>query len=482
LKEGTQNKRRMPSLSGQALASLFIAAALLPILAALASGVEAASVWSELGTGFGLTAAALMFLQFLSSGRFESVSGQVGIDRTMGFHRLAAYVLVFFAVLHPLIYLAPTLYADPTAAWHRLTGMLASNRLRSGVVAIVGLLVLVAFASIRTRSFVRYEYWRASHSLLAIAVAGLALHHAMTAGTYSNELPLALVWLLFAAMSVGAISVVYFVRPRRMWRGDWRVERLHRLSPHVVEMLLHGRSTTNLQFRGGQFMWITLAPNRPPFHDHPFSIASGPADLPNLRLVIREVGDCTNSFASVEPGTRVAVDGPHGSFILPDGRGPVLMIAGGVGIAPLLGMLEQAAAEGDKRTFRLLYSARTPSALAGLERLRELQSHLDFSLTCLVDEASEGTGFLPGPPSERQIRDLLKGLAPEHVTALICGPARMMELVADALLNSGVLPHSIGYERFDYAAGRGRLDKKRRRECLAVLLVLVAAVTAFGLR
>lgn len=472
----------MPGLSGQALAGLFIAVALLPIMAALASGVDPASVWSEFSTALGITAAALIFLQFLSSGRYESVSGQVGIDRTMGFHRIAAFVLLLFAILHPLIYTAPTLYTDPTAAWHRLTGMLAISRLRTGVVALVGLLVMVAFASIRTRSFVRYEYWRASHGLLAITVAGLTIHHAMKAGTYSNELPLRLVWLLFAALSLGAISVVYFVRPRRMWREDWRVERVRQLGPHVVEMLLRGPSATKLQFRGGQFMWITLAPNHPPFHDHPFSIASGPADLPNLRLVIREAGDCTNSFALIDPGTRVAVDGPHGSFILPDSDDPVIMIAGGVGIAPLLGVLEQAAAEGDTRTFRLLYSARTPSALAGLERLRELQSRLDLSLTCLVDKASEGSGFLPGPPGERHIGALLQGLGPQHVTALICGPARMMELVADALLHSGVPPHSISYERFDYAAGKGRLDKKRLRECLAVFLTLVAAMTVFSLR
>jgi len=472
----------MPGLSGQALAGLFIATALLPILAALASRVEAANVWSELGTGLGLTAAALIFLQFLSSGRYESVSGHVGIDRTMGFHRISAYVLLLFAICHPLIYLAPTIYAEPTAAWHRLTGMLASYRLRTGVVALVGLLVLVGFASIRTGSFVKYEYWRASHGLLAIAVAGLTLHHALRAGTYSNEFPLRLVWVLLAAICLVAISVVYFVRPRKMWREHWRVERVSRLGRHVLEMILRGPSTTKLQFRGGQFMWITLAPNRPPFHDHPFSIASGPAELPNLRLVIREAGDCTNNFASVEPGTPVAVDAPHGSFILPDGSGPVVMIAGGVGIAPLLGMLEQAAAEGDTRTFRLLYSARTSSALAGLERLRDLQSRLDLSLTCLVDEASEGEDFLPGPPGARHVRDLLKGLAPQRVTALVCGPASMMELVSDALLDSGVPAPSISYERFDYAAGEGRLDKQRRRECLAVILVLVAAVTAFSLR
>ena len=48
-------------------------------------------------------------------------------------------------------------------------------------------------------------------------------------------------------------------------------------------------TATSVRFRAGQFIWMTLAPNRPPWHDHPFSIASGPADLPRLRLVIREV-------------------------------------------------------------------------------------------------------------------------------------------------------------------------------------------------
>jgi predicted ferric reductase len=63
---------------------------------------------------------------------------------------------------------------------------------------------------------------------------------------------------------------------------------------------------------------MTLAPNNPPFHDHPFSIASAAADLPRLRLVIREAGNCTNEFGHIA-GTRVAIDGPHGSFVLPEG-------------------------------------------------------------------------------------------------------------------------------------------------------------------
>lgn len=480
-----QSKRYLPplpGLSGKVLVVLYVAAATLPMLAALASGIEAASPLREFGTALALTAAALIFLQFPSSGRYESLSGRVGIDRTMGFHRIAAYVLLTFVLLHPLTYSASGVLADPIAAWHRLTGMFASTRLQTGVLAMAGLIVIVAVASIRSRPFMRYEYWRASHGLLAIAVAGLTLHHALASGFYSLRSPLRLVWLLFALAAVGAIGLTYFARPWRMRRENWHVERVAPLADHIWEMTLRGPDATRFRFRAGQFIWMTLAPNRPPFHDHPFSIASAAADLPRLRLVIREAGDCTAGFGRVEPGRRVAIDGPHGSFVLPEGDTPVIMIAGGVGIAPLLGMLEEAAADRNRRSFRLLYAARVPSALAGVKRLRQLQSHLDLSIRCLVDEPGGEGGYTVGPLRAEHVAEALNGVRPEDIVALVCGPAPMMELATDALLAAGVPATSIRYERFDYGAGKGRLDKARRREALFVFLVLVAAMAAFSLR
>ena len=58
----------------------------------------------------------------------------------------------------------------------------------------------------------------------------------------------------------------------------------------------------------------------------------------------------------------------------------------------------------------------------------------------------------------------------------------MMEVATDALLDAGIPARAIQYERFDYAAGRGKLDKKRSRHCLAVLVALVPAIAAFALR
>jgi predicted ferric reductase len=473
---------RQSGLHGTVVAVLFVVAALLPLVAALGTGIAPANTSAEFATALGLTATALVFLQFWSSGRYERISGRVGIDRIMGFHRIAAYALLAFAVLHPLSYLVNTLFADPVAARNRLASMVASPRLRSGVLALAGLIIIVSLATVRTRPFIRYELWRFGHGPLAVLVAGLVLHHAATTGTYSAETPLRHVWILFAGGAVAAILLVYVVRPWRMWREDWRVERVRRVGARTVEMILHGPATTQLRFRAGQFIWMTLAPHRPPFHDHPFSIASAPADLPRLRLVINEVGDCTRTFERISQGTRVAIDGPHGSFIVPPDKTPVLLIAGGVGIAPLLGMIEEAAANGDLRPYRLLFAARRQSDLVCLDRLRNLQSRLDLSILCLVDDGPRDDQVGTGPLQPSHVRDFVSDADPQGAVALVCGPPRMMEVATDMLLEAGVPENSILYERFDFGAGKGRLDKQRRNQALLVFLVIVAAMAAFSMR
>jgi ferredoxin-NADP reductase len=77
---------------------------------------------------------------------------------------------------------------------------------------------------------------------------------------------------------------------------------------------------------------------------------------------------------------------------------------------------------------------------------------------------------------------MLARLPADEVTAFVCGPAGMMEVATDALLAAGVAARSIHYERFDFGAGRGRLDKERRREALLPFFVLAAVMVAFALR
>jgi len=463
------------------LAGLFVVLVLAPLaVAAWLTDIEPAGLVNELATAFGLAAGAMLCSQFLTSGRYESLSGRLGIDRTMGFHRIAALALLAFAVAHPLVYVLDTAISDPAAAWQRFTGLLLASRTRTGVIALCGLFVIVAVAVWRDAIGIRYEIWRASHGLLAIAVVAVTIHHAITAGSYSAEPYARLLWWCLGILALAAAVVVYVVRPWRMWREPWRIESVATAGEGAWEIELRGPDSTAFSFRPGQFVWMTIEPNRPPFHDHPFSISSAPHELPRLRFLIRSSGDCTSTFGSIAPGTRVAIDGPHGSFVLSEAGSTVLMLAGGVGVAPILGMLEHAAARGDRRKFHMIIAGRTSQSIPGLSRLRALQSHLDLTLLPYVDTPSNEPGFKSGSVRSREIAPLVTN--PSSTVAYVCGPSGWMASVTDSLLEAGLPASAIHYERFDYAAGGGHLDELRRRQALTVLAVILAAIVVFALR
>lgn len=466
-------------LGATSLVLLFLFAATFPLAIAAWTQESSGNFANEFGAATAILGATLLYLQFLSSGRFEWLSGRIGIDRTMGFHRIAAYALVGFAVTHPLSYVAPELFNKPSVAASHLQAMLISPRLRSGVVTLALLVVLVGFASLRTKPFVRYEFWRAAHGPLALVAGGLTLHHALRMGNYSASGGLRAIWVIYALSALGAALLVYVVRPRRMWREGWRVESANVAATDITELILRGPAR---HIRGGQFVWLTVFPNRPPLHDHPFSIASGASFLPRLRLLVRRAGDCTDRFHKITPGTQVAIDGPHGSFVLPLATTAIVMVAGGVGIAPLLGILEDAAEQGDKRPFRLLYGARNELSLVSRNDLARLSGRLDLKVTYCTDEACSTPGIAQGPICGDHLNALISGLKVGDTSVLLCGPPTMMENVSDAFLSLGIQMANVHYERFDYAAGRSRIDKRRRAIAFAILGIVAAGAFIFSLR
>jgi predicted ferric reductase len=448
--------------------------------AAWLSGIEPVGLATELGSGLGLLAGALLLIQMLTSGRFESLSGRIGIDRSKSFHRLAGAVVLLIAAVHPLAYLSSTGLDDPSAVWQRLASFVTGQSTRSGLIAFLALSLLVCLPLVRERLDLSYEVWRATHGLLAICAAGLVLHHGLTTGSYSGERPVLLAWVVLAALALGALLLMYVARPLRMWREHWRVERVTADGEGSWRLELLGPSATKLRFAPGQFIWMTLSPHWPIFHDHPFSIASAEADLPKLRLIVRKAGNCTNEFGSIEPGTGVAIDGPHGSFVLDETGERVLMVAGGVGIAPLLGMLEHAAIAGDQRRFCLIYAGRHPAAFAAIDRIEALSKILDLEAHLVADQTSGVAGFLPGPLDAAFVTSAMRD--PSRAVAYVCGPPAMMAMATDALISGGMSPERVHYERFDDMARGGRLDRRRLRQGICVLALAFAAVLAFALR
>lgn len=431
------------------VAALFLAAALAPLALAALSGEPPEALPTEMGIGLGLAALALMVLQFAHSGRFETLSGRIGIDRTMRLHRAAALALFTMALLHPIAFVFPALLSAPSHALEQLWRLLTRPRMATGVAALACLALLVALSLARHRLRLPYQIWRSLHAGLGLAAVGFAVEHALSVGLYSEGEALRAVWLAGLGLAIGALVWTWGVKPLLGARQGWRVAGVRRIGDGYWELVLNRPSGAPLAFAAGQFAWLAVG-RRAPWDDNPFSIASAPGER-DLAFVVREAGDFTRSLHRLAPGTPVRVDGPHGAFRLDGGETrAILLIAGGAGIAPVLAIWRHLARAGHPAPVRLIYGAQVATKLLYREELSATAAARGFGLTLRVEDGELPEGVSRGRIDRAVLTEALRGLDPRRTLALICGPRPMMLAVAGELEALGLPPSAILYEAFVY--------------------------------
>ena len=474
---------RLPRLGGRWLAALYVAVALLPLVLAATRTVAPLDPWERLGAGLGLVALAAMAVQFVTSGRFGLVSGQLGIDKIMAFHKVAAWWVLLALVLHPVFYVLPTLLDDPELGMQRLVAYHVLPQYRTGVIALLALTLLVASSALRERLPLPYEVWRASHIVLAVTAAGLGLHHALTAGRFSALGAVNGFWWGVAGAIVAVMVMLYGWRWFMLHRRPWRLRSVTKLADRIWELDIQpAPGTPELDYDAGQFVWMTEGRQRFPLFDHPFSIADSPS-RPGISLIIKEAGDFTDGIGALPPGTPIGIDGPHGAFSLDNHpANAVLLVAGGAGIGPIMGLLRELVARRDPRPVRVVQAVGHPSNLACLSEIDAAKTVLDLELFLVSETADAGFAGAIGRTDRKLLDRALDGLDPKTTCAMMCGPGPMMVAVSDMLGRVGLPEHGIVYERFDYASGTAsRQDRRRLAQFLTVGAGLVAGLMIFAL-
>ena len=173
----------------------------------------------------------------------------------------------------------------------------------------------------------------------------------------------------------------------------------------------------------------------------PYSISSAPEDAKQSRAIELLIGVDANGSAgphlTLEPGTRVDVEGPLGAFTFPPD--PVeprfIFIAGGTGIAPLRAMLRHALAI-PHRAIGLFYSARTPDEFAYESELRALAESGQIELRQTVTRSSgdDWTGAR-GRIGRTALAELVHG---PDTLCFICGPPALVDEMPKLLEELGV--------------------------------------------
>jgi predicted ferric reductase len=433
------------------LAGAYVALALMPLALAALQGRPARGFFREFSSGLVMVGFSMLLVQFLLSGRFREISGRVGIDLTMRFHQLAALTVLAFVLVHPFLYAAPRLSPDPMNALASLNRMFSSEGLRSGVIAWWLLLLLVPLAIFRDRLPIPYEAWRLSHGIGSALIAILSAHHTLRVGTYSADPWLAGFWLLMTAVALLSLIEVYILKPIRQRRRRYRVTSNRQVAERMWEIAVEPERGPAMDFAPGQFVWLKL--RRSPFGvtEHPFSISSAPSARPRIAFTIKASGDFTDRIGEVPVGTTAYLDGPHGTFTtLPYEGHPLVFIAGGVGFAPLIGMLRDLRAKRISEPIRLIYGNRTEKQILYREELGSLQHELDLSVDLVLSEPPEGWSGKTGELSADVVRSCLEPLPPPDTVYFICGPTPMMNSVERTLIGLGVPARRIVSERFKY--------------------------------
>ena len=434
------------------LISLYLALALGPLGLSWAQGRAPRSPWDELSTGLGLLALAMILVEFLLLGRFRAVTRRVGSDVVMRSHQLLARAALVFAVLHPFFYISPLAPAPPWDVGRQTAIVWSWPAIWPGIVAWLLLGGLVAMALGRDISGLRYQHWRLLHGLGAVAVAGFGVLHALRAGRYSGDETLGWLWLAMLVLALAALAQVYAVAPLLRLRRPFRVSAVRKEADRTWSLALAPDFDGRLRYRAGQFAWLNIGHPIFSLDENPFSIASAPSAGPEIQFLIKELGDFTRTVGRIAPGTRAWLEAPHGHLTVnghADAPG-IALIAGGVGLAPLMGILRELAATGDLRSSVLLYGNRHAGQIAFAEELEALARNHGTEVVHILSEPPPGwtgeTGMVTPDLLRRQFgtpdrRDWLY---------VLCGPPPMMRMVEDTLTGLGVPASRILSEQFVY--------------------------------
>lgn len=430
---------------------LYLAAVLLPLFLAWTGGRPPRPVLDELASGAGLLAFAIILVEFVLSGRFRSISGRAGMDVTMRVHQLLARSALVLAMVHPFLYRTPFALQRPWDPTRQLTLTTDHAALASGTIALVLLPAFVVVAIFRDRLPYRYETWRILHGAGAVIIAVLVLHHTLRAGRYSQDPVLAATWIAMAALALATLGYVYLVAPLLQARRPWSVKALRPLAFRTWELVLTPKGHAGLDYQAGQFVWLNVGHGPFSLEENPFSISSAPASGPQLEFVIKEVGDFTRSLGRIEPGTPAYVDGPHGNLTVA-GRGEagIALIAGGVGIAPLIGILRQLDLQKDPRPTLLIYGNRREEQIAYRREIETLARRHGTEVRLALSEPPAGWVGHAGAIDAPLIRQAFRAPEMTHWLYVLCGPPAMMEGVEQVLIDLGVPARRIIAERFVY--------------------------------
>ncbi|AFM15118.1 dehydrogenase of unknown specificity, short-chain alcohol dehydrogenase like protein [Mycolicibacterium chubuense NBB4] len=226
---------------------------------------------------------------------------------------------------------------------------------------------------------------------------------------------------------------------------------LDRLSATTVKIGIDIPNRGELAFLPGQYVNIAVPGTD---QTRSYSFSNAPHEDRLTFLIKLSPGGAMSDYLTdrARVGDQLTFTGPNGSFFLREADRPVLLLAGGTGLAPVLSMLRAMRDSGSTRSTHLIYGVSTDEDLAAVDEIDELDramAHFTWDY-CVSDPASSAPNR---GPDRAYVTSLIEAehLNDGDVAIYLCGPPPMVEAVRTHVSGAGIEPTGFYYEKFGLA-------------------------------
>jgi predicted ferric reductase len=233
------------------------------------------------------------------------------------------------------------------------------------------------------------------------------------------------------------------------------------IRPYIIENVIKERGNSwtlvlkphrhkVMNFKPGQFAWLTIGKSPFSIREHPFSFSSSAMNPGQIEMTIKELGDFTSKIGEVTTGTRAYIDGPYGTFTIDRHRSHgYVFIAGGVGITPIISILRTMADRNDLRPVVLFYQSKTWEGTTFREELEDLKKLLNLHVIHILSQPPDDWDGERGRINANVLARYLPDKRMEY-EYFVCGPQPMQISIKEALDELGISLERVQSESFNF--------------------------------
>lgn len=351
-------------------------------------------------------------------------------------HQLGGISFILL-MIHPILLALAFVPISLNYAAHFLLPPISNYPVYFGIAS---MLFMMSFLILTFFVKLPYQLWKFTHKFMGLAFFLGGLHTFFVPSDVSRYLPLKIFMLIIVALSL--LFYIY-----RTILGSLLVKKIKyqvvdiKQSGTIWEITLKPIGE-KINFDPGQFAFISFSQKGISREYHPFSIASAPKEE-NIKFLVKSLGDYTRNLKKLTVGTTARIEGPYGKFSKRKKmNSDQVWIAGGIGIAPFMGMAKSIDLRNNNGSVDLYYCVNNEKEMASIDELTELsQTNPAFRMFAFCSDKYGKIGI-------KFINEMSANLKDREI--YLCGPPAMMQSLRQQFRDIGVLNKHIHSEEFQF--------------------------------